>query len=105
MLFPMMGSYTPSGLIGWLMLILPLLRSAMAKPTRCDCLNVCGDDPWLDDGRSMPCDGLLRVRAAATERCRVRGVVCSLSAAAQANGQVVVSAEDMAAIQKLVSGG
>jgi hypothetical protein len=21
----------------------------------CDCLNYCGDDPWLRDGRSMPC--------------------------------------------------
>ena len=22
----------------------------------CDCLNHCGDDPWLQDGRSTPCD-------------------------------------------------
>lgn len=22
----------------------------------CDCLNICGDDPWLKDGRSEQCD-------------------------------------------------
>lgn len=22
----------------------------------CDCLNACGDDPWIESGRSMPCD-------------------------------------------------
>lgn len=24
-------------------------------PDTCDCLNQCGDDPWLKDGRSAPC--------------------------------------------------
>lgn len=24
--------------------------------TACDCLNYCGDDPWLQDGRAAPCD-------------------------------------------------
>jgi hypothetical protein len=24
-------------------------------PDNCDCLNTCGDDPWLRDGRSEPC--------------------------------------------------
>ena len=24
----------------------------------CDCLNSCGDDPWLKDGRSQPCEAL-----------------------------------------------
>ena len=24
-------------------------------PVRCDCLTVCGDDPWLSDGRSREC--------------------------------------------------
>lgn len=23
---------------------------------KCDCLNHCGDDPWLKDGRSEPCE-------------------------------------------------
>lgn len=26
------------------------------SPDTCDCLNACGDDPWLADGRSEPCD-------------------------------------------------
>ncbi|MCI5068457.1 hypothetical protein [Acidovorax sp.] len=24
-------------------------------PDNCDCINTCGDDPWLKDGRSTPC--------------------------------------------------
>lgn len=24
-------------------------------PDDCDCLNECGDDPWLETGRSIPC--------------------------------------------------
>lgn len=28
----------------------------------CDCLNRCGDDPWLKDGRSEPCENLLAAR-------------------------------------------
>jgi len=27
----------------------------LKTPVACDCLNWCGDDPWLKDGRSMPC--------------------------------------------------
>lgn len=27
-----------------------------AVPPQCDCLNVCGDDNWLYDGRAEPCD-------------------------------------------------
>lgn len=26
------------------------------KRMKCDCLNWCGDDPWLQDGRAKPCD-------------------------------------------------
>lgn len=25
---------------------------------KCDCLNDCGDDPWLKDGRADPCEHL-----------------------------------------------
>lgn len=35
-------------------------------PDNCDCLNQCGDDPWLNDGRATPCAQLavkLRGRA------------------------------------------
>lgn len=28
------------------------------KTVSCDCLNHCGDDPWLKDGRSKPCEKL-----------------------------------------------
>lgn len=31
---------------------------------KCDCLNDCGDDPWLRDGRSQPCERLKKERAA-----------------------------------------
>ncbi len=27
-------------------------------PVECDCLNWCGDDPWLKDGRAQPCKAL-----------------------------------------------
>ncbi|MBT9492860.1 MAG: hypothetical protein IV107_11050 [Paucibacter sp.] len=40
-------------------------------PDECDCLNWCGDDPWLKDGKSAPCAHLLTQRAdkaAAVER-------------------------------------
>jgi hypothetical protein len=26
------------------------------KKAPCDCLNICGDDPWLKDGRSQQCE-------------------------------------------------
>lgn len=25
-------------------------------PDDCDCLNFCGDDPWLAKGKAVPCD-------------------------------------------------
>jgi len=31
----------------------------MSATVQCDCLNHCGDDPWLKDGRSQPCASLL----------------------------------------------
>lgn len=27
-----------------------------SEPVKCDCLNDCGDDPWLADGRAKKCD-------------------------------------------------
>ena len=26
----------------------------------CDCLNTCGDDPWLKDGRVQPCKNFIK---------------------------------------------
>ncbi len=33
-------------------------------PDNCDCLNSCGDDPWVHDGRAKPCKTLVAERAA-----------------------------------------
>jgi len=43
--------------------------------TRCDCLNDCGDDPWLKDGRSTPCERRQKLLAGAefvSAECSVR---------------------------------
>ena len=34
----------------------------------CDCLNNCGDDPWLKEGRSTPCKNLLKHNLQAAQR-------------------------------------
>jgi hypothetical protein len=39
-------------------------------PEPCDCLNYCGDDPWLADGRSYPCAEKKRSDAAAARAAR-----------------------------------
>ncbi len=37
------------------------MSAVKPKPVTCDCLNDCGDDPWLKDGssRAQPCDNML----------------------------------------------
>lgn len=35
---------------------------------QCDCLNRCGDDPWLKDGRVDKCNDLIRIEQEAAER-------------------------------------
>ena len=37
----------------------------------CDCTVFCGDDPWLKDGRSQPCDSLKRHEAEKSELRRL----------------------------------
>ena len=32
--------------------------AASCEPVACDCLNECGDDPWLKNGRAKPCKRL-----------------------------------------------
>jgi hypothetical protein len=39
-----------------------------AAGMKCDCLNECGDDPWLRDGRVKPCDGRIAALAKAEQR-------------------------------------
>lgn len=67
-----------------------------ARP--CDCLNHCGDDPWLHDGRATPCEGRKQALAAKEERTRTRDAAKALLGIAQEDGQVVVSLANMAAL-------
>jgi hypothetical protein len=47
----------------------------------CDCLNHCGDDPWLKDGRAKPCQYRLKKQAEAA-KAREETHQLKLSAAA-----------------------
>jgi hypothetical protein len=38
----------------------------------CDCLNYCGDDPWLKDGRADYCEQWLKRHNIEQERLRAR---------------------------------
>lgn len=47
------------------------IPASAATPGACDCTVYCGDDPWLKDGRSEPCEHMLAsIRKAAEERTR-----------------------------------
>ena len=35
---------------------------------KCDCLNECGDDHWVRDGKAEPCDYMKKRRAAKKQR-------------------------------------
>lgn len=41
---------------------------------KCDCLNFCGDDPWLQSGKAAPCDRMAARTKAELERAHVVGV-------------------------------
>lgn len=60
----------------------------------CDCLNWCGDDPWLKDGRAEPCqerkDKERQERAQAAERQRLRALLDRLADSALQHGTVMV---------------
>ena len=77
------------------------------RPAKCDCLNYCGDDPWLNDGRAEPCEESKacekKAAAARAERDRIKGIASVLAATATANGTATVSARDMADIQRLLN--
>ncbi|MBU1692321.1 MAG: hypothetical protein KKD65_16505 [Gammaproteobacteria bacterium] len=73
----------------------------------CDCLDYCGDDPRLKDGRVDRCEAW-KVRdkkeaAAREERARIHGIVNTLAVSAIANGTATVSAKDMNDIQRLIN--
>lgn len=67
------------------------------NPQACDCLNWCGDDPWLLTGRAMPCQDRLdrerRERELAAERRRIMDVANRLADSATKHGSVMVDAE------------
>jgi hypothetical protein len=41
---------------------LPPLPTRPTPDPHCDCLNICGDDPWVRDGRATPCPRFAAVR-------------------------------------------
>lgn len=43
------------------------------KPVGCDCLNYCGDDPWLKDGRAKHCESYARLHPPLCSRCKGTG--------------------------------
>ncbi|UCV02341.1 hypothetical protein [Dechloromonas denitrificans] len=67
------------------------------KPA-CDCLNWCGDDPWLRDGRAEPCAEAKKREADRQEILAIKDRVKALAASAQDKGLVVIDAELMASI-------
>lgn len=52
------------------------MNAQVAKKAPCDCLNKCGDDPWLKNGKAYPCKSRLRAdearQAAATRQARIK---------------------------------
>ena len=67
------------------------------KPQACDCLNWCGDDPWLLTGRAVPCQDHLdrerREREDAAGRKHLLDLVNRLADSASKHGSVMVDAE------------
>jgi len=39
------------------------------KPVTCDCLNWCGDDPWVEDGRAKKCAAYARLHPPKCAHC------------------------------------
>lgn len=59
----------------------------------CDCLNTCGDDPGLKDGRAQPCEHYLRQKEQErlTDFITIKALVTQLHAAkGRFNTQVAV---------------
>lgn len=77
-----------------------------AKPA-CDCLNWCGDDPWLNDGRAEPCqdkkDHDRRVREKAIERQRIMALANQLADSALKHGTVSVDGAVMDDIRTVMA--
>lgn len=46
----------------------------MSETFTCDCLNYCGDDPWLRDGRATPCKARKLLLANKKKQAKVNGI-------------------------------
>lgn len=58
----------------------------------CDCLNACGDDPWIESGRSMPCEHRRETQA--------RIAALTTAAPAAVAGPVAFTAEHVTYIRR-----
>lgn len=47
--------------------------ASKASPVQCDCLNWCGDDPWIEDGRAKKCANYERLHPPKCHHCRGTG--------------------------------
>jgi hypothetical protein len=47
---------------------------------KCDCLNFCGDDPRIRDGRAEPCEGWKKQEAELKEHRRLKALIIDLPA-------------------------
>jgi len=72
----------------------------------CDCLNWCGDDPRLQDGRAEWCQHERERQARETQRReytdRLHALIDQLGATAQAQRLVTLEASLVAELQRLV---
>lgn len=61
----------------------------------CDCLNFCGDDPWLASGKAEPCDAVKRRKRQreqdAAERLTVIEHLQAMAATATESNAAVLS--------------
>ncbi len=58
----------------------------MSATPKCDCLNHCGDDPWLKDGRAEPCEKLLAAQLQEKEAVEQIKKVKQIAARYETNG-------------------
>lgn len=80
--------------------------SDQPKLPPCDCLNWCGDDPWLQDGRAEPCqdrkDRERREAEGKVERAHIVAVLDHLADSAVKHGTVSVTGEVMTDLRAAV---
>ena len=71
-------------------------------PAPCDCINWCGDDPWLPDGRAIPCERLKKRQAddaAADKRAEERIALCKAWGVTDTDNLVIRMQEEIERLQ------